>query len=43
MAKTKKPKKKMSDTALMVILLGEMLLLGAGVVGVLYWLGFIKF
>jgi hypothetical protein len=33
----------MSDTALMVVLIGEMLLLGAGVVGVLYWLGFIKF
>ncbi len=43
MAKTNKPKKRMSDTTLMVILIGEMLLLGAGVVGVLYWLGFIKF
>ena len=43
MAKAKKPKKKMSDTMLMVVLLGEMLLLGAAVVGVLYWLGFLKF
>jgi len=42
-AKTQKPKKKTSETMLMVYLVGEMLLLGAGVVGVLYWLGFIKF
>ncbi len=39
----KKPKKETSETMLMVYLLGEMLLLGLGVAGVLYWLGFIKF
>lgn len=43
MVKTQKPKKRMSDTALMMVLIGEMLLLLAAVVGVLYWLGFIKF
>ena len=43
MAKTTKPKKRMSDTALTVVLIGEMLLLLAAVAGVLYWLGFIKF
>ena len=39
----KKPKKGASETMLMVYLIGEILLLGASVVGVLYWLGFIKF
>ncbi|HXE75773.1 MAG TPA: hypothetical protein VNN18_09080 [Candidatus Xenobia bacterium] len=42
MARTTKPKKETSETMLLAYLIGEMMLLAAAVVGVLYWLGFIK-